>query len=108
MTFRNCPVKARIGCKNCRRQGYLTDRKGVKFPIRCPEYKKNQGESELLNSVPLYLADRIDELKGFKFITLWFNDESREQCAAVAAEYKNGSKKSPEAFTRGLYYRKVL
>jgi len=108
MTFRNCPVKARIGCKNCNRQGNLTDRKGVKFPIRCPEYKKYQGESELLNSVPLYLADRLDELKGFSFITLWFNDESREQCAVIAEEYKNGSKKTPEAFTRGLYYRKVL
>ena len=108
MAFRNCPVKAQIGCKNCSRQAVLTDRMGVKFPVRCPENKKFSGESELLNSVPLYLADRVNELSGFDFITLWFNAETAEQCADIALCYKNAERKTPDEFTRGLYYRTVL
>ena len=108
MAFRNCPVKARIGCKACGRKGVLTDRMGIEFPVRCPEYKKFAGESELLNSVPLYLADRKSELFGFDYLTLWFTDETSRQCADIAAAYSKGERKTPEKFTRGLYYRTVL
>ena len=108
MAFRNCPIKSRIGCKACNRAASLTDRMGISFPVRCPESKKFSGESELLNSVPLYLADRKNELFGFDYLTLWFTDENKRQCADIAAAYTKGDRKTPEKFTRGLYYRTVL
>jgi len=108
MAFRNCPVKSRIGCKACNRKASLTDRMGISFPVRCPEHNKFSGESELLNSVPLYLADRKNELFGFDFLTLWFTDENSRLCAEIAATYKKGNKNTPDKFTRGLYYRTVL
>ena len=35
MHFRNCPLRAQIGCTACRARGELTDRRGVKFPVEC-------------------------------------------------------------------------
>lgn len=104
MAFRNCPAKTDSGCQKRGDDCLLTDRKGVSFPVRC-----ENGVSELYNSVPLYLADRLGELSGFSFLTLWFTRESAGDCARIAAAYRgdeNGA--MPDAFTRGLYYRPVL
>ena len=65
MALRNCPVKAQIGCKACGRQGYLTDRKGIRFPVRCglPEngLSPDNRVSILLNSLPLSMSDKQAE-----------------------------------------------
>lgn len=108
MEFRNCPVKARIGCKACNRKAEITDRMGISFPIRCPHDRVFSGESELLNSVPLFLADRVKELSGFDFLTLWFTEETAEQCRNITLCHKSGNAQPPKQFTRGLYYRNVL
>lgn len=99
MLFRNCPLKNGISCKECDKKGVITDRLGVEFPVRC-----RMGYSELLNSVPLWLADRKSELYGFDFSILYFTRETKEQAAEVINAYNKGL--SPIAsHTRGLYYR---
>lgn len=101
MLMVNCPIKNGMNCKECGRNQYLTDRKGIKFPVRCRD-----GYSELLNSRPIYLADRMDELNGFDFITLYFTDETAQDVRDTITAYQNKSAPKSE-YTRGLYYRMV-
>ena len=101
MLMVNCPIKNGMNCKECGRNQYLTDRKGIKFPVRCRD-----GYSELLNSRPIYLADRMDELPGFDFITLYFTDETAQDVRDTITAYQNKSAPKSE-YTRGLYYRTV-
>ena len=101
MRFRNCPVKARIGCAECRGAGELTDRKGVRFPVECGGKKY----STLLNSVPLDIADR--DPGGVDHLILWFTRESAEEAAAGTENLKAGRKSAREN-TCGLYFRKLL
>ncbi|WMJ84892.1 DUF3656 domain-containing U32 family peptidase [Oscillospiraceae bacterium LTW-04] len=109
MTFRNCPVRAQIGCARCDRKQTLTDRKDVAFAVRCDPCDAQTGVSALYNSVPLYLADRRDELIGLSFVTLWFTGESPLQCQHIAAAYAGRADAAPpKDYTRGLYYRTVL
>ncbi len=95
----NCPIKNGMSCKDCKREQSLTDRKGIHFPVRC-----QQGYSELLNSRPIYLADRMDEIDGLDFITFYFTDETDVQVKTVINAYKNKEKPTGE-YTRGMYYR---
>ena len=97
MLMRNCPVKAVQGCASC--GGGVTDRRATTFPVMCAG-----GCSELLNSVPLYLADRLAQLRQFDFLYLHFTDETPDRVAQVLEEYRVGGT-PPTAFTRGLYDR---
>lgn len=109
MYFRSCPVRDKSGCDGCLRDRTLTDRKGISFAVKCPEHLKMRGESELFNYLPLYLADRINELSDFAFLTLWFTREDAKACADIAAQYKGTEKPLlPQDYTRGLYYRSVI
>jgi len=100
MLFKNCPLKNGISCKECDKKGFLTDRLGVKFHIRC-----RMGYSELLNSLPIYLADRVDDFNT-DFFLLYFTHETKETASDIIMAYKNGT--SPDfKYTRGLYYRGV-
>ncbi len=101
MIFKNCPLKNGISCSECDKNGVITDRLGTKFPIRC-----RMGYSELLNSVPIWLADRIGEL-SVDFLILYFTKESKEQAEQVIKAYQKQG--APDVkHTRGLYYRGVL
>ncbi len=100
MLTANCPVKNETGCGKCRKE--LTDRTGRSFKIAC-----HGGYTELLNSQVLYLADKLDELKGMDFLTLYFTDETPSEISDIIDSYKNGGAKK-ENITRGLYYRGVL
>ena len=111
MALRNCPIKAAIGCGKCRGYESLTDRKGVRFTVDCGRHDGHPRQvSELYNSVPLWLADRLGELEGLSFLTLWFTRESAVQCEAVVQSYAEGRPMpgAPSEKTRGLYYRTVL
>lgn len=111
MALRNCPIKAAIGCGKCRGYESLTDRKGVRFTVDCGRHDGHPRQvSELYNSVPLWLADRLGELEGLSFLTLWFTRESAAQCEAVVQSYAEGRPMpgAPSEKTRGLYYRTVL
>lgn len=102
MLTRNCPVKNNIGCYECQKQGKLTDRKGIEFPVVCSEYPT----VEILNSVPIYMADRMHEIKT-DFIHFYFTKESQKEVEKIISLYENREKANFD-FTRGLYYRGVL
>ena len=62
------------------------------------------GYSELLNSVPIWLADRAEDLAVPDFTVLYFTVESRERAEQVIRAYDRGE--APDtAYTRGLFYR---
>ncbi len=101
MLTRNCPIKNAGGCDICKKNGVLTDRKGIKFPVVC-----SHGCSELLNSRPIYMGDRMNEIKNMDFVTLYFTKENKETVNAVLDAYRK-NKSAKGEFTRGLYYRGV-
>lgn len=102
MIFKNCPVKNGIDCGNCDKNNFITDRKETQFPIRC-----RMGFSEMLNSVPIWLADRKRELEGIDFTLLYFTDESKEKAAQVIKSYIEENE-CDEKYTRGLFYRGAI
>ena len=79
----------------------LKDRKGMEFPLQ------SSGTcTEVLNSVPLYLADRRRELKGIDFEVLRFTVENSVENGETLQLF-NSEKSQKGAYTRGLYYRGV-
>ncbi len=102
MLTRNCPVKNKLTCAECGGKSVLTDRMGVDFPVVC----KN-GACFVLNSVPLWLADKKSELRNIDFDLLYFTNETKEESSRVISAYNNNEKAQGE-FTKGLYFRKVL
>ncbi len=101
MLTRNCPRKSALGsCAGCQHQG-LTDRTGAQFPVMCVG-----GCSEVLNTVPLYWGDRMNEVPRAAFYLFHFTTESADEVAAVLAAYRQGTP-PPPAITRGLYRRGV-
>jgi putative protease len=102
MITRNCPVKNKIGCENCLQNGTLTDRKGFKLPVKCSSYPC----VEILNPIPLYLGDRMKEIKT-DFIHFYFTDESKYEVERIISDYQNQSSLDTK-YTRGLYYRGVM
>lgn len=101
MLTRNCPIRNGKDCKSCKGGSHLTDRKGVHFPVVC-----TNGMSEVLNSLPLYLADKQTDLSGLDFQLLYFTKENEKKVASILECYHDGSEPKLE-FTRGLYYRGV-
>ena len=102
MLLKNCPVKSFSGCKKCNGEGFITDRKGIEFKIAC-----RGTESELLNCLPISLSDKLSELSGFDFLTLYFTTETSAEALNVINSYKSGVSLQGD-FTRGLYYRRTL
>lgn len=80
----------------------LTDRKGIRFPV-----VKHGDAYELLNSRPLYLADRQDDLPEDDFRLLWFTTETEAEVRDVLEAFRTGRPAKGD-FTRGLYYKGVL
>ena len=95
----NCPASNTTGCSKCDKKRFVVDRMGKKFPVVC-----SNGCSEILNCQPIYLADKLYDIKGCDFLMLYFTTENRNEIARVVDDYtKNFSKR--EDITRGLYYR---
>ncbi len=103
MSFRSCPVKAQIGCEKCRRRGYLIDRRGNSFPVRCDQDKS---VSFLYNTMPLILSDREREIQFFDFWLFDFTLEEESEVRDVVRQYREGIR-TPGDCTRGLYYRGI-
>ncbi len=101
MITRNCPLKNGVGCATCENGGELTDRKDTRFKVRC-----RNGCSELLNSRPVWIADRKDEMMGLDFEVLYFTDEAADRVDEVLSAYEKGDAPDCE-YTRGLYFRGV-
>ena len=102
MMTRNCPVRNELTCAECKSGSKLVDRMNVEFPVIC----KN-GCSFILNSRPLWLADKSNEIRNADYTLLYFTNESRPECAEVIESFRNGEKCGRE-FTRGLYFKGVL
>ncbi len=101
MLMRNCPVKSKLTCEKCKGSSHLTDRMGIDFPVQC-----SFGCSELLNSRPVILSDRLREIKNADYLLLRFTDETKAECEKILGAYLGGE--APEGeFTRGLIYRGV-
>lgn len=101
MLTRNCPVKNKKTCAQCQKNGLLIDRKNTAFAVDC----SNSG-CDLLNSCPLFMADRLEEIKNVDFILLYFTNESKQEVKKIINAYKTGGKAEGK-FTRGLLYRGV-
>lgn len=101
MLCRNCPQKNGKTCAECKRTGKLIDRRGIEFPIDC-----HSGASEILNSVSVFMADRLSEIRNMDFMLLYFTDESAEKVSEIVQAYTKSGKPHGE-FTRGLLYRGV-
>lgn len=99
MVVRNCPIRNTISCEKCKRKSFLTDRRGVKFAVRC-----QKGYSEVLNSAPIYLADKQKDLNFLDFLVLYFTDENKREIMSVIDDYTHYNQPR-EGITRGLYYR---
>ena len=101
MLTRNCPIKNGKSCAECKRNSEITDRKGISFPVRC-----HMGYSEILNSRPLYMADRMREIPPCDTLFFNFTTESKYEVERILKAYENEEKPTGE-FTRGLLYRGV-
>lgn len=101
MKCRACPGRTEKGCGGCSGLAELTDRTGARFPLIC----RDKRYSEILNSVPLYAADRA--VPKLDFEALYFTVESAEACRHVFDLYRE---KAPADFPRtaGLYFRELL
>ena len=73
--------------KSCICQSAITDRHGVRFPlVGMPDCT-----NIVYNSVPIYMADRSDDLKraGISVYHFIFTDESPEECDRIIKAYMN-------------------
>ena len=109
MIMRNCPAKVSGVCKG--EGGYsLKDRRGEMFDIMC----RKGCVCELLNSKPVYMADKAEELikSGVTGLQLWFTTESPDEVKRIINEYKAGMSgllpNDREDFTRGHFYRGMV
>jgi putative protease len=87
LTTHKCVLKGNVSCQECR--GYLTDRQGARLYVK--------GDSAhhrniIYNSVPIYMADRLDELSKHSLHFI-FSDETKEECYQIIEAYKK--KKAP-------------
>ncbi len=98
----NCPIRAQVGCRNCRRQLY--DRTARELKVRC---SKQQGYVELLNPDILSVSDRQADFPAVDFMVLELYDETPEQVRDIAAAFMSGRPAAAKNITRGLYYRGV-
>lgn len=106
MLCRCCPAaNSPKGCLACKTPPELTDRRGIKFPVQC-----YGACSEVLNSVPLALSDRLSDARNLDFGLLRFSTESARETGEILSEYFSALRGAPVprregGFTRGLSYR---
>lgn len=112
MIMKNCPVKATGKCQQGKNVYKLRDRKNEEFPVICT----NGCRAKILNSKPIFMADKTDDLKNLKInsIRLIFTVEKFSQCDKIIDVYKralNGEKIDNDfadnSYTRGHFYRGV-
>lgn len=101
MKLRTCPARGDKGCGDCNGRPTLTDAKGIKFKLICRDKKY----TEMLNSVPLYVGDKL--IDGLDFETLYFTDESEAVIKRVIdAYFAKNDVDFPH--TNGLYFRELI
>ena len=83
MTTHKCILKDTMGCDKC--QGEMTDRQGAKFYVKGAFGHRNI----IYNSVPIYMADRLDRLLGHSLHFI-FTNEGQKECSEIIDAYKRG------------------
>ncbi len=118
MITRVCPIKESLSCNHCSNNpnenytafendnthninNFLVDRKGIAFPVVC----QNKKTFEVLNSQPIYLGDRQEEIKNVSTFEFLFTTESPDTCVEILNNF-TAKKKMPNV-TRGCYFRKI-
>ncbi len=87
MVTEKCVGKELGDCASCTDGRLtLTDRRGVRFPV----LREWQHRSLIVNSVPVYMADRADDLRraGLSSYHFIFTVESKKQAADVIRAYR--------------------
>ena len=107
MLMKNCPLKAMGRCQKRSDTMTLRDRRGEEFPVIC----RKGCIAELLNSKPLFMADRLGDIAktGAERIRLIFTTETPHMCGHIIDMYTGaeGASMRENTFTRGHYYRGV-
>lgn len=101
MTVRNCPVNEEVGCKNCNKNKSLTDRMGKKFKVKC-----NGQTSEIFNTYPVCIFDKLDKLKDNIDRVFLFTNENSKEVDIVIDKYLRKERLAES--TKGCYFRKLL
>lgn len=81
MTTHKCVLKDTYGCDKCK--GYLQDRQNASFFVEGIFGHRNV----IYNSVPIYMADRLDKIKDFSHHFI-FTNETKKECFDVIEAYK--------------------
>lgn len=112
MITQNCPVKVSGKCQHGKMKYSLKDRMNEKFPIMC----SHDCAAKILNSKPIFMADKIKDLKKLKInsLRLIFTVENSMECDKIISMYENvlsgdasECKMQENTFTRGHFYRGV-
>ena len=82
MTMHKCILKDTYGCDKCK--GYLQDRQNASFYVEGIFGHRNI----IYNSVPIYMADRLDKIKDFSHHFIFANETKRE-CYDIIEAYKH-------------------
>jgi putative protease len=100
MLTRACPLHNVHTCAGCSQAGELTDRKGMRFPVRC---SGPAGVRTVYNPVPIYMGDKADQMPT-DYLTLYFTLETQQEAAQAIRRFCAGAPWE-DAFTRGLYFK---
>lgn len=101
MQLRSCPARTDRGCQTCDGHAVVGDRKHAAFPLLCAQKQY----STLLNSVPLYVADKA--LPPLDFHAVYLTAETAAEARAlVRAVHAREPYEGPH--TTGLTFRKLL
>lgn len=112
MITQNCPVKVAGKCRKGKAEFTLKDRMNEQFPVICSE----GCVAKILNSKPIFMADKINDLKKLKInsLRLIFTVEKSWECDKIISMYnyalKTGrcdEKLEDNTYTRGHFYRGV-
>lgn len=101
MLTKSCPLSNVKKCSECDGTGFLTDRKGLKMPVRC--HGKAKGYREIFNAVPLYMGDKQEDISA-DYLSLNFTVEKPQDVERIIDKFTNGIPFGKD-FTRGLYYK---
>ncbi len=102
MMCRNCPNKSDdMSCKTCKNHSKMTDRKGMKFYLKCDGIC-----TEVLNCVPLYIAQEEITKLSTSFNILRFSVENYVKNVENPLDLTEFSMLK-DKITRGLYKRGV-
>lgn len=102
MLTRLCPI---MSCKNC--PGHIVDRKGISFPVSCTRLGGKQLCTQIFNSLPLSLSDKMGEISGADYGVLRFTVENHVETGEIIGAVLRQEVISCD-YTRGRFVQSVI